>query len=90
MPSTSTIGWTCSFIAILLNGLALLQFMGQINLAASLVPAVLVFNMIALPIATWGAYRLGEMAEVQHVKDEVRKAAEKPQSGREKDPGKTS
>lgn len=76
MASMNVIGWTFNVLAVMLNGLALLHFTGQINLAANLIPAVLVFDMIALPIVSWGAYRLGEMAEVEYVKEHMQRAAD--------------
>lgn len=78
MASMNIIGWTFNVLAVMLNGLALLHFTGQINLAANLIPAVLVFDMIALPIVSWGAYRLGEMAEVEYVKEHMQRAADQP------------
>jgi hypothetical protein len=74
----SKIGWAFSIVAVMLNAAALLQFMDQISLADNIIPAVLVFDMIALPVVAWGAYRLGEMAEVEHVREHMQREAGQP------------
>ena len=76
MTGISKIGWAFSIVAVMLNAAALLQFMDQISLADNIIPAVLVFDMIALPVVAWGAYRLGEMAEVEHVREHMQREAD--------------
>ena len=78
MTGMSKIGWAFSIVAVMLNAAALLQFMDQISLADNIIPAVLVFDMIALPVVAWGAYRLGEMAEVEHVREHMQREAGQP------------
>lgn len=84
MPSLNIIGWIFNILAVMLNGLALLQFLGQIEVADNLIPAVLVFDMIALPVVAWGAYVLGEMAEVENVKEHMQRAADQPPTQQER------
>jgi hypothetical protein len=78
LTGISKIGWAFSIVAVMLNAAALLQFMDQISLADNIIPAVLVFDMIALPVVAWGAYRLGEMAEVEHVREHMQREAGQP------------
>ena len=83
LTGMNKIGWAFSIVAVVLNAAALLQFMGQINLADTIIPAVLVFDMIALPIVAWGAYRLGEMAEVEHVREHMQWEVGQPSTNHE-------
>jgi hypothetical protein len=83
LTGISKIGWAFSIVAVMLNAAALLQFMDQISLADNIIPAVLVFDMIALPVVAWGAYRLGEMAEVEHVREHMQREADQPPAQQE-------
>ena len=56
--------------ALMLNGAALAQYLGQYTIDQNLIPAVLVFNIIAFPVVSWGAYKIGEIVEEQYRKDE--------------------
>ena len=55
--------------ALMLNGAALMQYLGHYTIDRNLIPAVLVFDIIAFPIISWGAYKIGEMVEEQYRKD---------------------
>lgn len=58
-----------NLVALMLNGAALMQHLGQYAIDHNLIPAVLVFDIIAFPVISWGAYKMGEMVEEQYRKD---------------------
>ena len=59
-----------NLVALMLNGAALLQFLEQYTFDQNLIPTVLVFDIIAFPVVSWGAYKIGEMVEEQYRQDE--------------------
>lgn len=59
-----------NLVALVLNSAALVQFLGYYTFDQNLIPAVLVFDMVAFPVVSWGAYKIGEMAEEQYRKEE--------------------
>ena len=50
-------------IVVCLNGLALLQNIGILPEVSGFLAATLLANMLGVPIAIWGAFVLGEVAE---------------------------
>lgn len=55
-----------ALIAFALNGLALFQFLGIVQVLPGLVPAALIVSMIVIPVGVWSAYNIGEMAEGEY------------------------
>jgi hypothetical protein len=50
-------------IVVCMNGLALLQHIGMLPEVSGFLAATLLTNMLGVPIAIWGAFVLGEVAE---------------------------
>jgi hypothetical protein len=50
-------------IVVCMNGLALLQHIGRLPEVSGFLAATLLTNMLGVPVAIWGAFILGEVAE---------------------------
>jgi hypothetical protein len=50
-------------IVVCMNGLALLQLIGMLPEVSGFIAATLLSNMLGVPVAIWGAFVLGEVAE---------------------------
>jgi hypothetical protein len=50
-------------IVVCMNGLALLQHIGILPEISGFLAATLLTNMLGVPVAIWGAFVLGEVAE---------------------------
>jgi hypothetical protein len=55
--------WALTAIVVCMNGLALLQHIGILPEVSGFLAATLLTNMLGVPIAIWGAFVLGEVAD---------------------------
>jgi hypothetical protein len=54
--------WVLTAIVVCMNGLALLQHIGILP-GSGFLAATLLTNMLGVPLAIWGAFVLGEVAD---------------------------
>ena len=68
MRVTRIVYWSIIVINLAVNVVSLLAVQNVLSGFSSIVPGVLLFNIIVLPIAIFGAYRIGGMAEEEYRK----------------------
>lgn len=68
MLTTRVVYLVIIIVNMVINGLGLVQHLGYANIYDGMLPAALVFNLVAMPVLLFAWYRIGELAEEDYLR----------------------